>query len=185
MIAESLVSKLDSVSKRTNNDNQTSTTSLLHSSTIKSVIAPYRIYCVRIMPLLMDDHRLDNNSEVIDLNRPLPQIPTQSSSRLHSKPSSKDIASSKPPEQPQSRHTRSFSTPTANIKKQNPLNLTCNSLHSSTPQYSPRTTDRFGLLDPVKYSPSEGVDKTSKMPGAYVIFELVHLRSCYDTNLIY
>ena len=123
----------------------------------------------------------------IDLNRALPALPTHSSSHILSNPLSNPSSStSQPTENTEGRLTGSTLTPSASVSKQKFQNLTHEFLIPSTPQYSPRTTDKLGLLDPVKYSPVEGNVENSNMPTAYVISlflcrYLVNMLS-YDSN---
>lgn len=105
------------------------------------------------------------NNTTINLNRPLPELPTQSSSHLLLKPSPKRSLHSAPVENVDNRLTGSTLTHSPTGSKQKFQNLTRELLIPSTPQYSPRTTDKLGLLDPVKYSPVEGSEEISKMPS--------------------
>ncbi len=113
---------------------------------------------------------MDQVNTVIDLNRPLPELPTQLQTYILPKLSSKPSSSSQLTENIDNRLTGSALTASASVSKQQFQNFTRELLIPSTPQYSPRTTDNLGLLDPVKYSPIEGSDENSTMPSAYVLF---------------
>ena len=104
----------------------------------------------------------------VDLNRALPALPTHPSSHPNP-PSNPSSSISQPLENTDSRVSGSTLTPSASVCKQNLQNLRHELLIPSTPQYSPRTADKLGLLDPVKYSPAEGNEEISNMPTAYEI----------------
>ena len=114
------------------------------------------------------------NNTAIDLNRPLPELPTYSSPLLP-KHSSKLSSPPEATEDTDNRLTGSTLSTNASVSKQQFRNIAHDFLIPSTPQHSPRTIDKLGLLDPVKYSPSEDNEKISKMPAAYVVHFLVYL----------